>query len=415
MELVPRRLADRVLHALDANPVVFVNGPRQSGKSTLVRVLSRDSFPAEYVTLDNASQMSAAASSPASFLSSRDAAMIIDEVQLVPDLFRALKEVVDERRMDYPDARNARYLLTGSADIMTLPGLADALVGRMSIQTLYPFAVCEVERTPGRFLERIFERDYSGLGASRFDPVEAIARATYPELVERDDRDRAEWIESYLTTILQRDVRNISEIEKIPVLPRLLRVLASRAGSLLNDAAIARDVGLNPVTCAKYRSLLNAVFLTFDLSPWHRNIGKRLVKSAKGFLGDTLVLCHLLGRSVAEMRERAPELFGHVVENFVATELRKLLAFGDVRAELFHFRTSSHQEVDFVLERPDGSVAAVEVKSRADVSAADFDGIRTLEAAVGDQFVAGVVLYSGKAVVPFGANLHALPLSALWL
>ena len=126
-------------------------------------------------------------------------------------------------------------------------------------------------------------------------------------------------------------------------------------------------------------------------------------------------MCHLLGRSIAEMRERAPELFGHVVENFVATEIRKLLAFGDIRAQLFHFRTSGQQEVDFVLERPDGSLAAVELKSRDNVTSADFDGIRTLGSAVGDKLIAGVVLYTGGAVVPFAENLHALPLSALWL
>jgi hypothetical protein len=195
----------------------------------------------------------------------------------------------------------------------------------------------------------------------------------------------------------------------------LLRVLASRAGSLLNDAAIARDVGLNAVTCKSYRALLNAVFLTFDLPPWHRNIGKRLVKSPKGYLWDTQILCHLLGRSVGDMRRRAPELFGHVIENFVATEIQKLLAFGNQRAELLHFRTSNQVEVDFVLERPDGSIVAVEVKSRADVSDSDFNGIRSLAAAVGNQFVAGVVLYTGRAVVPFAQNLHALPMNALWL
>jgi hypothetical protein len=275
--------------------------------------------------------------------------------------------------------------------------------------------VCEVEKTPGRFLERVFESDYADLGDRRFDAEEVIARATYPDLVDRGEQDREEWIESYLTTILQRDVRSISEIEKLPALPRLLRVLASRAGSLLNDAAIARDVGLNAVTCKSYRALLNAVFLTFDLPPWHRNIGKRLVKSPKGYLWDTQILCHLLGRSVGDMRRRAPELFGHVIENFVATEIQKLLAFGNQRAELLHFRTSNQVEVDFVLERPDGSIVAVEVKSRADVSDSDFNGIRSLAAAVGNQFVAGVVLYTGRAVVPFAQNLHALPIDALWL
>jgi hypothetical protein len=371
-------------------------------------------FPAEYVSFDNVTQMAAAAASPHTFLTSRRGPLIIDEVQLVPELFRALKQVVDDLRAAGRQQSNGRFLLTGSADIMALPRLSDALVGRMSIRTLLPFAACEALETSGDFLKRLFAGDFIGLRAGETGLDRALQIATYPELVERPWRERSDWLEGYLTTMLQRDVRQLSGLEKLAALPQLLRVLANRAGSLLNDAAIARDVALNPVTSKSYRTVLKAMFLTFEVRPWHRNVGKRLVKSAKGYLTDTLLLCHLLDGQPEQLRERRPELFGRVVENFVAAELLKLLSFGVTRAQLLHFRSGDNREVDLVLERPDGTLAALEVKTSERVEAADFSGIRYLQELVSSDLVSGVVLYSGDAVVPFGTNLFAVPIQALW-
>lgn len=182
----------------------------------------------------------------------------------------------------------------------------------------------------------------------------------------------------------------------------------------MNDASIARDIGLNPVTSKAYRGIVQAMFLTFDVPPWFRNIGKRLVKSPKGYIVDTLLLCHLLDWSLDDLALRKPELFGHVVENFVVTELKKLLSFSELRAELLHFRTSDNREVDFVLERPDGRLAGIEVKASEAVTAADFKGLKVLQDAAGADFTAGIVLYTGKDVVPFGVKLLAVPMRALW-
>lgn len=412
MKLTPRKLAPSILSALKTNPVVFVNGPRQSGKSTLVRVL--EGFPAEYVSLDNVTQMAAAASSPHAFLTSRKGPLIIDEVQLVPDLFRALKRVVDDLRAAGKERSAGRFLLTGSADIMAVPRLSDALVGRMSVKTLLPFAACEALQTAGDFLDRLFAADFAAAQSGGADLDRALQVATYPGIAGGSQPQRAEWLEGYLTTILQRDVRTLSELEKIAVLPQLLRVLASRAGSLLNDAAIARDVALNPVTSKSYRTVLKAMFLTFEVRPWYRNVGKRLVKAAKGYLTDTLLLCHLLDWRLEDLRRRKPDLFGRVAENFVAAELLKLVSFSDTRTQLFHFRSSDNREVDFVLERPDGTLAAVEVKTSERVEAADFSGIRFLQEIVSGDLVCGAVLYGGDAVVPFGSKLFAVPIQALW-
>ena len=413
MNHIERNLRENVLFSLKNSPVVFLNGPRQAGKSTLVQRLSRDDYPAEYVTFDNATQMAAATASPEAFLANRRGATIIDEVQMVPDLFRVLKQVVDELRFEEKKNSHGRFLLTGSANIMALPKLSDPLVGRMSVKTLYPLAGCEVFSGNGQFLEGLFAAEFPG-SKSKVSLNEVIRAATYPEISGKKSRQRSEWFDGYLTTILQRDVRAIAELEKIGLLPTMLRVLATRAGGLINDADISRDMGLNAVTSKSYRGILQAMFLSFDVRPWYRNIGKRLVKSAKGYLVDSLLLCHLLDWNLDDLCQRKPDLYGHVVENFVATELLKLLSFTDLRANLMHFRTSDGKEVDFVLERPNGSLAGIEVKTASRVEMGDFKGLKVLQKETGADFICGIVLYTGRDVVPFGEKLYAVPISALW-
>lgn len=412
MKQTKRKLSDNLLFALKNHPVVFLNGPRQAGKSTLVQTLAAKDFPAQYITFDNATQMAAAASSPESFLKARQTAVIIDEVQMVPEIFRALKLVVDDIRLKDKEHSQGRFLLTGSANIMALPKLSDPLVGRMSVKTLYPFSSSETLGGKGDFLHNLFAIKFTNNNTITLN--EAIERASFPEISGAEARVRAEWFDGYLTTILQRDVRLFSEIEKIAILPNLLRVLASRAGKLMNDAEIARDMGLNPVTSKAYRGILHATFLSFDVKPWYRNIGKRLVKSPKGYLIDTLLLCHLLDLRPEELRDRRPELYGHVVENFVATELTKLLSFSDIKAHLLHFRTQDGIEVDFVLERPDGTLAAIEVKSSDRVNASDFKGINILKEIAKEDFICGIVLYNGHDIVPFGDKIFAVPIACLW-
>ncbi len=357
--------------------------------------------------------MAAASASPESFLNQHKGAVIIDEVQMVPDLFRALKIVVDELRLENKKHSSGRFLLTGSANVMALPKLSEPLVGRMSVKTLYPFAACEVFKNVGDFPDKLFACDFAAI-QNKPSLNKAIRAATFPEISGKAAREQSEWFDGYLTTILQRDVRMISKLEKIGLLPTMLRILATRAGNLMNEADIARDIGLNPMTSRSYRGILRAMFLSFDVPPWYRNIGKRLVKSPTGYLPDTSLLCHLLNWDPDDLRARKPDLYGHVVENFVAAELLKLLSFSDLRANLLHFRTGDNKAVDFVLERPDGSLAGIEVKTSDRIDAHDFKDMKVLQDATGDDFACGVVLYAGKDVVPFGDKLYAVPLAALW-
>jgi predicted AAA+ superfamily ATPase len=413
MKHINRHIRNKLLKALDVSPVVFLNGPRQAGKSTLVQAIAKKEYPAEYVTFDSTTQMAAAANSPTSYLKERKGALIVDEVQLVPEIFRALKVVVDELRQEHASKLKGRFLLTGSANIMALPKLSDPLVGRMNVLTLYPISSAEYLGGNGDFIERLFNKDFE-TDTAKHKLSDVIRAATYPEISGVDVHERTTWFDGYLTTILQRDVRALAEIEKISSLPNLLRILANRSGGLVNDADIARDAGLNAVTSRNYKTLLKMLFLTFELAPWYRNIGKRLVKSPKGYMTDTLLLCHLLQYELSDLEKNRPELFGHVLENFVATELLKLMTFRDDKMNLFHFRSSDNKEVDFVLEKTNGQLTAAEVKKSDNVSKSDFKGLEELQRITGNDFICGIVLYRGKDVVPFGQNLWAVPISNLW-
>jgi len=415
MKYIHRHIKSTLLAALACHPVVYLNGPRQSGKSTLVQRLSKEKegFPAEYVTFDSTAQMAAAAHAPETYLKERKGPLIIDEVQLVPEIFRALKIVVDELRQAHGGTIKGRFLLTGSANIMALPKLSDPLVGRMGVLTLYPISSAETLGSAGDFIERLLHHDFQKDNGNHA-LTDMIRAASFPEISGAPIHERTGWFDGYLTTILQRDVRALAEIEKLSALPNLLRILANRSGGLINDADIARSAGLNHVTTRNYKTLLKMLFLTFEVMPWYRNIGKRLVKSPKGYLIDTLLLCHLLRYELDDLERNRPELFGHALENFVATDLLKLIAASDQKLELFHFRTSDNKEVDFVLEQASGQLAGVEVKNSDRVDASDFKGLGALQSATGNDFICGVVLYRGKDVVPFGKNLWAAPISNLW-
>jgi predicted AAA+ superfamily ATPase len=414
MTHINRHIRTKLLKVLNTSPVVFLNGPRQAGKSTLVQAIAQKDYPAEYVTFDSATQMAAAASAPESYLKERKGPLIIDEVQLVPEIFRSLKIVVDELRQEKRLKLKGRFLLTGSANIMAIPKLSEPLVGRMSVLTLYPFAGAEVLGRNGDFIERLFNLAFEA-DDGKHKLSDVIRLATFPEISGADDDQRTNWFDGYITTILQRDVRALAEIEKLSMLPNLLRILANRAGGLVNDADIARDAGLNPVTSRNYKTLLKMLFLTSELAPWYRNIGKRLMKSPKGYITDTMLLCHLLQYELTDLEKNRPEVFGHVVENFVVTELGKLMTFHDQKTDMYHFRTSDNKEVDIVLEKPNGQLAGIEVKKGDSISRSDFKGLEELQSLTGDDFICGIILYNGRDVVPFGENLWAVPLSNLWL
>lgn len=391
---------------LEATPAVFVNGPRQAGKSTLVKQLG-----GTYVTLDDLSIRAAAETDPFAFLQQFKGPAIIDEVQLVPDLFRSIKLAIDERRQRGLGEANGQFILTGSANIMALPGLADALVGRVRILTLLPLSMGEYVNAQAN-LNHLFEDGSFQDTHEEFVLEDWIHQATYPEVANMAQKNREGWYQDYITTILQRDVRQLAEIDKLSSLPNLLKVLALRTTSLINDSAVARDVGLNTVTYRRYRTLLESVFLVTTVPPWFRNIGKRLLKSPKLFFYDAGLLAHLLDVSPQQLKASQSPLYGSMVENFVATELMKQLTLLP-KLSLYHYRTVDGREVDFVIEGPMGKLVGLEVKARSKVTTDDFSGLKSLKEAAGQDFKKGIVLYTGKTKLAFGPDMIALPITAL--
>ncbi|MDE3213808.1 MAG: ATP-binding protein [Bacteroidota bacterium] len=417
MDFVERHIGNHLVRAMKSSPIVFLNGGRQTGKTTLTYevagFLGNDS-KATYVSFDQPTMVAAATRSPEAFLEGYSKPLIIDEVQMVPELFRALKVFVDQSRLKNKSNANGNFLLTGSANILSLPKLSDSLVGRMTVLTLYPFSTGEAIRTTGRGLERIINFDFSDIKDTQLRLTEAIRLATYPEIAFLNEEDRKDWFDGYITTLLQREVRQIAELEKITLLPHLLRVLCVRAGGLINDSDIAREVGLSSPTTKLYRHILQMMFLAFDLRPWHGNLGKRLVKSAKGFLNDTCLLCHMLDIDMAEIETRRPELFGHILENYVATEIIKQISNHHLSITPYHFRTSDNKEVDFVLEKPNRDIIGIEIKNTELITKNDFKGLEVLAEETKKYFLGGIVLYNGAQVVPFGKKLWAIPIRILW-
>jgi predicted AAA+ superfamily ATPase len=335
---------------------------------------------------------------------------VLDEVQRAPDLLVAIKAAVDRKRTP------GRFLLTGSANVLLLPQVADSLAGRMEIVPLWPFSQGEIEGVTEGFIGAAFG-DAAPMLARRLQAtplVERVLRGGYPEAfqIEAADRRRA-WFDAYVTSILQRDVHDLARIEGLTELPRLLALLAARPMAQLNYADLSRSLGLPQSTLKRYFALLETVFLVKLLPPWHANIGKRLVKTPKVLLTDTGLAAHLMGIDGARLAEDRG-LLGGLLESFVAMELVKQAAWSVDPPALYHFRTHEGDEVDLVLERRGGAVVGIEVESAATVTAADFKGLRALATATGRRFRRGVVLYTSAEIVPFGAELFALPVEALW-
>jgi predicted AAA+ superfamily ATPase len=398
-----------VAEALSDTRVVTLNGARQAGKSTLASVAAATSRNPLIRLLDDPATLRAAQDDPAGFVE-HDGLLVIDEVQLVPELFRAIKVAVDT------DPTVGRFLLTGSARILALRDLPDALPGRMEIIELWPFSQGEIDGVPDQFVDVAFEHGPAISHTSRLrrrDYLERVVRGGYPEAVRRSPRRRAAFFDSYLTTLIERDVVELSMIERRGELRRLLALLAGRSGGLLVLNALATQAGVPRTTLNRYLELLSAVFLVKQIPAWSTGQTQRAVGTPKLTYVDSGIACHLIGQDTTRLSE--PDgAAGPMVENFVLMELARQLTWSEVRARLYHYRTKDGVEVDAVLESADGRVVAVEVKAGATVRAEDLAGLRHMAERVGSRFVAGYVLYTGGQTLPFGDKLRALPIDALW-
>lgn len=421
-----RRNIDQALQtALTDTPVVLLMGARQTGKTTLAQRLvgdegddkesraagSGEGRPLSYLSFDEPGLLAEAKEDPQGFLAGLDEPVVLDEVQRVPELFLPLKATVDRRR------EPGRFLLTGSANIMVLPQLSQALVGRMELFTLWPLSQGELLGVKEGFLDGLFGH---GPMAGPAEPMERdtilnrLIMGGYPEVVKREDpQRRQDWYESYLSTLLVREVQELSQIDKAIQLPRLLRLLAARTGSLLNASELSRSFSLPYTTLNRYLALLQATFVYQPLAAWSANLGKRLVKAPKAYLNDTGLAAYLMGVE-SERSARQSMLLGPLLENFVFCELLKQKGWSRVRPEFYHYRTRKGLEVDLVLEDRQGRVVGLEVKSAATFGSNDLKGLKDMATALGERFHRGVLLYMGTERLPLGPKIEAVPISALW-
>lgn len=396
--------------ALADTPVVLVVGPRQAGKTTLCQLVA-DRRGARLLSLDDAATVAAAGADPAGFIAALDGPVVLDEIQKAPALLPAIKLAVDRRR------EPGRFLLTGSADVLALPRVSESLAGRMEVLTLWPLSQGELVGRREGFIDALFaagSMKLSATGEARADLVDRALRGGFPEAVARRDPERRRtWFRSYVTTMLERDVRNLAQVEGLTDLPRLLNFLAARSASLLNVAELSRSVGLPHTTLTRYLALLERTFLVRRVPAWAGNRARQAVKMPRVWIPDTGLLGHLAGLTSTRLVEE-PTAVGPLLETFAASELTKQLGWSRTRAEVFHFRTHGGREVDIVLEADDGRLAGIEVKAAATVGTADLKGLAALREVAGKRFHRGVVLYTGREALPFGSDLWALPISALW-
>ncbi len=394
--------------SLGDTPVVLIQGPRQCGKTTLARTVAEPRGYG-YVSFDDDNLVRAARADPLGFVADLPHKMVLDEVQRVPEIFTSLKLVVDR------DRQPGRFLLTGSADVLLLPKLADSLAGRIEVIRLHPLAQAELHQQEADFLTRLFNADFGLASFQRLgqDLAELLVAGGFPAALMRQSARRRNWYQAYAQTLIQRDVRDLARIAALDAMPRLLELAAGQTAHLFNVSELASPFGLSRPTVRDYLTLLERVFLVDILPPWHVRQINRLVRTPKLHMGDTGLAAALLRLDAAGLHANRT-LLGQLLETFVFQELRRQAGASSQAVAFYHFRNRDNHEVDIVLERGAG-LAGVEVKASGTVRNEDFRGLRKLQEIVGERFTCGVVLYDGEASLRFGPRLFALPVQTLWV
>lgn len=406
--LYPRLIQARLKEALADTPVVLLAGPRQSGKTTLVRQLAAEP-EVRYLTLDDELTLLSARQDPTGMIRSLDRA-VIDEIQRAPQLLLAIKKSVDE------DRRPGRFLLTGSANLMLLPTVADSLAGRMETLSLLPLSQSELRGSNTNWIDAAFAGQLLKVTAPVVADalVDAVLQGGYPEVISRTTpRRRTAWVRQYINAIIARDVLDVAGIDKLDQLPRFLRCLALVSGQMCNYTQLGAQVGLDSKTAARYVGVFEQMYLLKRVDVWARNRLNRVVKTPKLQFIDSGLLATLIDLNAAEAQQNRSR-FGHVLETFVHSELLKHTTTAEGEYRLLYYRDVDKFEVDVVIENALGQLVGIEVKATASVNQSDLRGLKKLASVAGPQFKMGVLLYDGTETLPLGDGLWAAPLSTLW-
>ena len=411
--MYPRYSANNVKEALTDTPVVFVMGPRQVGKTTLVKTLINEMNGEdwEYITLDDQTQFEIAQADPVGFIRNLPSKRIaLDEVQRLPELFVSIKQAVDEQRTP------GRFLLTGSANALLLPRLSDSLAGRMESVRLSTLSECEIHRRKPTFLTKLLSQEAPSSQDTRVREhlLQRLIVGCFPEPLQRtSERRSSAWYQQYVSTLIQRDIRDLTHIDHPDLMAKLLKLTAFYAGKLVNLTELGSKLGLDRLTIKKYMALLERLFLIEQLPAWHSNEYKRLVKTPKLHSIDTGMMCTVRGLNRQRLLKQ-PGDFGLLLESFVYNELNKQAVWVPEPLSFYHYRDKDKVEVDVIIENVIGDCFAIEVKAAATLSAKDFTGLKRFQKIAGERFQMGVLLYDGDHTTAFGDQLYAVPLGALW-
>lgn len=407
--LIKRRASATVIEALGDTRVVLVLGARQVGKSTMCSQIAKEHHPATTYTLDDLATRNAAQRDPTGFVAGLDGPAVIDEIQRVPDLVLAIKDAVDR------DTTAGRFLLTGSANLMSNRNVRDSLAGRMETVRLWPLAQAEIHAVEINVIQMLLDGRVpqivdAPVGRDAFATV--TAEGGYPEVRSRPATRRPAWFRDYIAAIVERDIRDIASAQKAQELPGLLRLLAAQAANLLDYRKMARQLDLDPKTVKAYVKLLEDVFLIRTMRAWRPGIGRREVHKPKPYIVDSALMAFLLGAGERRISED-DQITGAILENFCGMELLKHAEWCEDRPELYHYR-DGRDEIDVVIEDRGGNLACVEVKASASPTAKDYRAMAKLRDSCSEHFKAGVVLYTGTQTIPLGDRLWAVPISGLW-
>ncbi|MDR3020540.1 MAG: ATP-binding protein [Treponema sp.] len=411
---IERWQLESIREALEFRRIVVISGARQSGKTTLSRQVV--THIGDYRSLDDTDMLEFALSDPKGFVMNQNGTMVIDEIQKAPKLVPEIKLAVDK------DNRPGQYLLTGSTNILTLPTISDSLAGRVKYKRLRSFTVGEkLERKP-TFLKRAFNRDFPGkiTGYNKADIIDLAFCGGYPEAIAiSNPRHRIDWHIDYLQTLIERDLKDVSNIRRQDALRNLIDILASWSAKFMELSQISTALSINKITLDSYINTLISMFMFDKVHPWLKTDYERIGKRSKFYATDTGIMASILGwnqKDVFISEDRS----GKLIETFVYQELAAQVEL-DNKYILSQYRDRQDREIDFIVERvpesgDDGAVLGVEVKAGHNVSKSDFKHHKWFEENIikNKKPYTGIVVYSGDRTIRFEENMLAVPTAALW-
>jgi predicted AAA+ superfamily ATPase len=409
-ELIPRSIRPLIVEGIEDSRIVFVGGARQVGKTTLVSDIAKHEQPMATFTLDDHATREAAISDPAGFVADLPGPAFIDEVHRAPDLLLELKKAVDA------DTVPGRFVITGSANVLTSKRIHDALPGRIDRVDMWPLAQSEIRGGSLNVADELFSGrapQIAGAPSGRAAFAEVIAQGGYPEARLREPgRRRDRWFANYISGTLGRDLTELADVRRVDDAERLLRLLATQSANLLSYRSVGSRLDMHHDTVKAYVALLEQMFLVKRLPAWRPGLGAREASTPKLYICDSGLLAHLLGASIERIKND-DQVTGKLCETFVAGELLRHASWSQEQPRLFHYQRD-REDVDLVLENNRGQVVGVEVKAAATLRRSDWKWLAKLADARGDSFSAGMVVYAGEQTIPLGNRLWAVPYSGLW-